>query len=164
MFQNQPNSKILYLKQSLALKCFFKNFIIPLEIHLYLRQLPTKRYGNLYLNKITIKEDMKSHRQKIATKIGENKSTFQTAIFGAKFTFWPIKLNICMQESKFTSHKQYLIGLLFSIKVKKEDSYRPKCTSSFLICPNLNDSQTVKNSSRKNFFFQCVCYRCNLLQ
>ena len=57
-----------------------------------------------------------------------------------------------MQDIKFTSHKQYLIGLLFSIKVKKEDSYRPKCTSSFLICPNLNDSQTVKNSSCKIFF------------
>ena len=55
-----------------------------------------------------------------------------------------------MQEIKFTSHKQYLFGLLFSIKVK-EDSYRPKYTSSFLICLNLNDSQTFRSSSCKNF-------------
>ena len=45
---------------------------------------------------------------------------------------------------KFTSYKQYIFGLLFSIKVK--DSYRPKYTSSFLICPNINDSQTFKSS------------------
>ena len=68
-----------------------------------------------------------------------------------------------MQEIKFTSHKQYLLGLLFSTKVK-EDSYRPKYTSGFLICPNLNDSQTFKSSSCENFFLQCVCYRCNLLR
>ena len=57
-----------------------------------------------------------------------------------------------MQKTKFASHKQYLIGLLFSIKVK-EDSHRPKYTSSFLICPNLNDSQTFKSSSCKKIFF-----------
>ena len=42
-----------------------------------------------------------------------------------------------------------LIVLLFSIKVK-QDSYRPKYTSSFLICPNQNESQTFKSS---RFFF-----------
>ena len=56
-----------------------------------------------------------------------------------------------------------MFGLFFSIKVK-EGSYRPKYTSSFLICPNLNDSQTFKSSSCKNGFLQCVCYRCNLLR
>ena len=64
---------------------------------------------------------------------------------------------------KFTSHKQHLLGLLFSIKVKK-DSYRPGYTSSLLICPNLNDSQTFKSSSWKTIFLQCVCYRCSLLR
>ena len=36
----------------------------------------------------------------------------------------------------------------------KEDANRPKYTSSFLICPNLNDSdsQTFKRSSRKKNF------------
>ena len=42
--------------------------------------------------------------------------------------------------------------------------YRPKYTSSFLICPNLNDSQTFKSSSCKKFFLQYVCYWCNLLR
>ena len=67
------------------------------------------------------------------------------------------KLFLCLPkkigEIKFTSHKQYLFGLLFSIKVK-EDSYRPKYTSSFLICPNRNDSQTFKSSSYKKNFLQ----------
>ena len=68
-----------------------------------------------------------------------------------------------MWEIKFNLHKQYLFGLVFSIKVK-EDPYRPKNTSSFIICPNLNNSQTFKSSSDKNCFLQCVCYRCNLLR
>ena len=68
-----------------------------------------------------------------------------------------------MSEIKSTLHKQYLFGLFFSIKVK-ENSYRPKYTSSFLICPNLNDSQTFKSSSCKNSFLQCVCYRCYWLR
>ena len=76
------------------------------------------------------------------------------------------KLFLCLPkkigEIKFTSHKQYLFGLLFSIKVK-EDSYRPKYTSSFLICPNRNDSQTFKRSSYKKNFLQYVFYRCKLL-
>ena len=42
--------------------------------------------------------------------------------------------------------------------------YRPKYTSSFLICANLNDSQTFKSSCCKNGFLQCVCHRCNLLR
>ena len=81
----------------------------------------------------------------------KTKPTFQTTIFRAKFTFWPIKLNTYMQEIKFTSHKLYLFGLLFSINVK-EHSYRPKYTLSFSICPNLNDSQTFKSSSCKKIF------------
>ena len=46
----------------------------------------------------------------------------------------------------------------------KEDSYRPKYTSPFLICLNINDSQTFKSSSCKNVFLQCVYYRCSLLR
>ena len=41
--------------------------------------------------------------------------------------------------------------MVFSIKVK-EGSYRRKYTSSFLICSNLNDSQTFKSSSCKKWF------------
>ena len=47
---------------------------------------------------------------------------------------------------KFTSHKQYLFGHLFSIKVK-EESYRPKYTSSLLIC-----QKSSKVAAGKNFF------------
>ena len=39
----------------------------------------------------------------------------KNANFRAKFPSWPIKLNTSMQEIKFTSHKQYLFGLLFSV-------------------------------------------------
>ena len=42
--------------------------------------------------------------------------------------------------------------------------YRPKYTSSFLICQNLNDLQTFKNISCKKVFLQCLCYRCHLLR
>ena len=82
------------------------------------------------------------------TKIGENKTNI---------------LNWFCKEIKSASRKQCLFGLFVSIKVK-EDSHRPKYASSFLICPNLNDSQTFKCSSCKNFFLQCVFYRCNLLR
>ena len=68
-----------------------------------------------------------------------------------------------MQETKFTSHKRYLFGLLLSTKVK-EDSQRPKNTSSFLICPNLNDSQAFKSNSYKKYFLQRARYRRNLLR
>ena len=56
---------------------------------------------------------------------------------------------------KFTAHKQYLFGLIFSVKVK-EGSYRPKYNLSFLIYLNLNDSQTFKIRSCKKIFPQCV--------
>ena len=72
------------------------------------------------------------------------------------------KLNTYMLEIKFTSHKQYLFGHLFSIKVK--DSYRPKYTSSFLTSPNRKDSQTCKSSSYKKAFLQCVCSRGKFLR
>ena len=62
-----------------------------------------------------------------------------------------------MQDIKFSSHKQYFFSLLLSTVVK-EGLYRPKYTSSFLICPNVNNLQTFKS------FLQCVCYRCNLLR
>ena len=54
-----------------------------------------------------------------ATKIGENTTNILTTIFQTKFTLWQIKLNICMYEIKFTFHKQYLFGRLFSRHAKK---------------------------------------------
>ena len=40
-------------------------------------------------------------------------------MFQTYFTLWHMKLNICMQEIKFTFHKQYLFGRLFSRNAKK---------------------------------------------
>ena len=45
-------------------------------------------------------------------------NTTKSAIFPVKFTSWPIKLNTYMYETKFTSHKQYLFSLFFSVNVK----------------------------------------------
>ena len=63
-----------------------------------------------------------------------------------------------------TSHKQHLFGLFFFSFKAKGDSYRPKYTSSVIICSNLNGLQTFKISSWKNIFLQCSCYRCNLIR
>ena len=95
------------------------------------------------------------------TKIGENRTIVLNCYFQAKSTPSPIKLNTYMPEIKFTWHKQYLFGLLFSIKVK-EGSYRLKYTSIFLICPNLNDSQPFKSSSWKDFFIATCFDECFL--
>ena len=49
------------------------------------------------------------------------------------------------------------------IKKCKEDSYRPKYTTRFLICLKRSDWQIFKNSSCKKPFLQSVCYWFNLL-
>ena len=68
-----------------------------------------------------------------------------------------------LQEIKFTSHKQYLFGRLFSRHANK--TYTDQSTLQvFFLCIKRNDSQTFKSSSRKKLFVQCACYRHNLLQ
>ena len=54
-----------------------------------------------------------------------------------------------------------LIKIVF--KKCKEDSYRPKYTTRFLLCLKRSDSQIFKNSSCKKPFLQSVCYWFNLL-
>ena len=49
----------------------------------------------------------------------ETQPTFKTAIFQNKLTLWYIRLNILKWKTKFSSHKQYLFGFLFSRKAKK---------------------------------------------
>ena len=90
-------------------------------------------------------------------------STFLTTISQTKFTLLLIKLNTYMQEIKFASNKTVSIGCLFSIKGKKTRTDQ-STLQVFLLSPNRNDSQVFKSSSCKIFFFQCVCYRCNLLR
>ena len=86
-------------------------------------------------------------------KQAKTQPTFSTAIIQAKFTSWLIKLNTFMQEIKFASHKQYLTGLLFSIKVK-ENSYRTKYTLFNFF--NLSESKPAHKPSKaataKKFF------------
>ena len=65
----------------------------------------------------------------------ETQSTFWIAIFENKFTLWHIRLNIYILKTKFSSHNQYLFGLLFSRNAKetrklcysvwKETSHKP---------------------------------------
>ena len=68
-------------------------------------------------------KELRNHMGKLflcpPQKQAKTQPTFSTAIFRAKFTSWPIKLNTYMQEIKFALHKQYLIGLVFSKKQKK---------------------------------------------
>ena len=56
-----------------------------------------------------------------------------------------------LQEIKFTSHKQYLFGRLFSRNANK--TYTDQSTLQvFFLCIKRNDSQTFKSSSRKKLF------------
>ena len=65
---------------------------------------------------------------------------FLTVIFETKFTLWHIKLSIyIMYETKFTSHKQYLFGSLYSIKAKKTHTDQ-STLQVFLLFPISNDS------------------------
>ena len=63
----------------------------------------------------------------------------------------------------FTYRKLNLPLIKSVFKKCKEDSYRPKYTTRFLLCLKRNDSQIFKNSSCKKPFLQSVCYWFNLL-
>ena len=54
-----------------------------------------------------------------ATKQGKTQPTFWTAIFHDKFTLWYIKLTTYIHKNRFTSHKKYLFGIIFSENPKK---------------------------------------------
>ena len=69
---------------------------------------------------------------------------------------WHIRLNIYMQEIKFTSHKQDVLGCLCSIKAKKAHTDQ-STLHVLLLCSNQNNSQTSNSSSCKNIFLHCVC-------
>ena len=64
-----------------------------------------------------------------------------------------IKLNIYTQKTKFTSHKQYLLRLLFSRNAKKKNLKQTR----------ISNLQTVKRDSYKSFFssmyvFDATCF------
>ena len=70
-----------------------------------------------------------------ATKIGGNTS----------------KLNICMQEIKFTSHKLYLFGFLFSRNTKKTHTDL-KTLQAFFLFSQKRRLRPSKVATVKNFY------------
>ena len=64
-------------------------------------------------------------------------------------------------KTKFSSHKQYLFGLLFSRNVKKAHIDQ-NTLQTFLLCLKRNVSQTFKSSSCKKVFFKCIYHSYNL--
>ena len=79
-----------------------------------------------------------------------------------KVTLYHIRLNICIQKTKFSSHNQYLFGLLFSRNAKKT------CTDQSILWTLLlglkrNASQTFKSKSCKNVFPKSVYHWYNFV-
>ena len=66
-----------------------------------------------------------------------------------------IRLNIYIWKTKFSFHKQYLFGLLFSINAKKTHTGQ-SIIQTFLLPLRRNVSQTYKSSSWKKSLSQ-VC-------
>ena len=116
-------------------------------------------FPNLVILKHLSLEEPQNHIKKLLLCSPQKQTKlhprFQTAIFLSKFTSWSLKLKTYMQEIKFASHKQYLFGRLVSIK-SKEDSYRPKYTSSFF---DLSESERFTNlqKQRLQMHFSPVC-------
>ena len=69
-------------------------------------------------------------------------------------------LDTCWKLNLLRINSIYLVVSSFK---SKEDSYWPKYTSSFLLCPNRNNSKAFKRSNWIKLILQCVCYRWNLL-
>ena len=63
-----------------------------------------------------------------------------------------------LHRAEFTYHKQYLLALFFSRKVKKTQSI----LQYFLFSLKRKDSQTLNSNNCKKCFQQCVCYWYNL--
>ena len=65
-------------------------------------------------------------------------------------------------KTKFSSHKQYLFGLLFSRNAKKAHIDQ-NTLQTVLLCQKRNVSQTFQSSSScKKVFFKCVYHSYNL--
>ena len=89
------------------------------------------------------------------TKKAETRPRFETVIFQNKFTSWHIRLNIYIWKTKFSSHKHYLFGLLFSRNAEKTHTDQ-SILLTFLLWLKRNASQTLKSSSCKKVFRKCV--------
>ena len=99
----------------------------------------------------------------MATIIGGNTTNILNCYFQKIFMLWHIRLKIYMWKTKFSFHKQYLFGLLFSRNAKKAYTDQ-SILQTFLLRLKRNVSQTCKSSSCEKFFLKCVYHWCNLLR
>ena len=91
-------------------------------------------------------------------KIGENSTNFLNCYFSNKIL-------ILIHQTKYlhVGNQIYFTRAVFTwsylLYKSKEDSYRPKYTLIFLLCPNRNDSRTFKTSScKKNVSPDATCF------
>ena len=99
----------------------------------------------------------------MATIIGGNTTNILNCYFQKIFILWHIRLKIYMWKTKFSFHKQYLFGLLFSRNAKKAYTDQ-SILQTFLLCLKRNVSQIFKSSSCEKVFLKCVYHWYDLLQ
>ena len=86
-----------------------------------------------------------------------------------KQLFFTINLHFVI-SNKTSTYRKLSLSLRSSISLvilplkMQKASNRQKNTTQFLLCLELNNPQTLKCSSCKNHFLQCVCYWYNLLR
>ena len=91
-----------------------------------------------------------------ATKISENVTNIWNCYFSNQ-------IYSLTYQTKFTSHKQYLCGLLFYRNVKRTHAGQT-ILYFFVLSPKRNDWQTFKCNRSNKPFLQCVCYWYDLLR
>ena len=74
-----------------------------------------------------------------------------------------LRLNIYIWKTKFSSHKRYLFGLLFSRNARKTHTDQ-SILLTFLLCLKRNVSPTLKRSSCEKVFPNCVYHGYNLIR
>ena len=111
-------------------------------------------------------KELRNYNRKLflcpATKIGKSTTNILISYFSKHIiTLWHIKVTICRQKNKFTSHKLYSFGLTF-LEIQRR-FIQTKYTTRSLFCLKRIDSQTFKRSNCKKRFLQCLCHSYNSL-
>ena len=78
----------------------------------------------------------------------ETQLTFSTAIFQNEFTLCHMRLNIFIWKTELSSHKQYLLGLLFSKNAKNTHTGQ-SVLQTFLLCLKRNVKKPLKQVAAK---------------
>ena len=120
----------------------------------------------ILMHKSQYLKELRNYNRKLflcfATKIGKSTTNILISYFSKNIiTLWHIKVTICRQKNKFTSHKQYSFGLTF-LEIQRR-FIQTKYTTRSLLCLKRIDSQTFKRSNCKKRFLQCLCHSYNLL-